>query len=226
MPKKRKWKPQTRKKEPTYTRLGTYDVQSVLNRVDAEGGKQLFDGHMINMDSSRLLNFKLNGTHCVVCGAQAEFFALELHTRAGDVTPHLNLYARNEHGHELMLTKDHKVPASCGGKNHVSNLQTMCRDCNGLRGHDVHSKNGRAYVLLHKMLSPGKAMSLAIDLGPQLADVEGHKIVCRLTPRQFEYARQSGPDHVVTLDKMGDVALVFRPREEWPEHFRYFPLWK
>lgn len=33
-----------------------------------------------------------------------------------------------------LLTIDHKVPRSKGGKNNDANLQTMCRGCNGAKG--------------------------------------------------------------------------------------------
>jgi 5-methylcytosine-specific restriction endonuclease McrA len=40
------------------------------------------------------------------------------------------LYGKNSKGEEVLLTKDHIKPKSLGGKNHHSNYQTMCVDCN------------------------------------------------------------------------------------------------
>jgi 5-methylcytosine-specific restriction endonuclease McrA len=49
----------------------------------------------------------------------------------GSESFHFNLYAINEDGHEILMTKDHIQPTAKGGKNIVANLQTMC--CNDNR---------------------------------------------------------------------------------------------
>ena len=36
----------------------------------------------------------------------------------------------NENNEEILFTKDHITPRSKGGKNHISNYQTMCSKCN------------------------------------------------------------------------------------------------
>jgi 5-methylcytosine-specific restriction endonuclease McrA len=43
---------------------------------------------------------------------------------------HFNLYAVNEYGDKILMTKDHIHPKSKGGRNHISNYQTMCYPCN------------------------------------------------------------------------------------------------
>jgi 5-methylcytosine-specific restriction endonuclease McrA len=43
---------------------------------------------------------------------------------------HLNLYGIDSNGREVMLTKDHIIPRSKGGKNKLSNYQPMCIHCN------------------------------------------------------------------------------------------------
>ena len=43
---------------------------------------------------------------------------------------HFNLYAINDSGDEVLMTKDHIIPKSKGGKNHLSNYQPMCCYCN------------------------------------------------------------------------------------------------
>jgi len=37
-------------------------------------------------------------------------------------------------GREVLMTHDHIVPRSKGGKNHISNVQTMCAPCNSKKG--------------------------------------------------------------------------------------------
>jgi hypothetical protein len=54
------------------------------------------------------------------------------------------------------------------------------------------------------------------------------KAVCKVTDEQFEQAK-SCPDHVVITESAlgGDeVALAFRPREEWPKAFQFFKLYR
>ena len=47
---------------------------------------------------------------------------------------HMNRYALDSDNNEVLMTKDHIIPASKGGKNHISNFQTMCTDCNFKKG--------------------------------------------------------------------------------------------
>jgi 5-methylcytosine-specific restriction enzyme A len=50
---------------------------------------------------------------------------------------HLNLYHLSEDGKETMMTIDHIIPKSKGGVNKISNLQTMCYDCNFAKGNTI-----------------------------------------------------------------------------------------
>ena len=55
-----------------------------------------------------------------------------------------------------------------------------------------------------------------------------YKVVCRVSADQFEQARQT-PDHVVITESKLDnqeVAIAFRPREEWPKAFKFFALYR
>ena len=40
----------------------------------------------------------------------------------------------NENGEEVLMTKDHIIPKSLGGKNTIYNLQPMCQFCNSRKG--------------------------------------------------------------------------------------------
>jgi hypothetical protein len=80
----------------------------------------------VNRHSIRLLTFK-RSTKCVACGVEGELFSLE---RNGNPGYHFNMYGRNEHGHLVLMTKDHIVPKSKGGSNGLDNMQTMCTKCN------------------------------------------------------------------------------------------------
>jgi 5-methylcytosine-specific restriction endonuclease McrA len=52
------------------------------------------------------------------------YFLLESHLP--EQNPHLNLYSEDH----VLMTKDHIIPRSKGGKNHMSNYQTLCYECN------------------------------------------------------------------------------------------------
>ncbi|HEY9130738.1 MAG TPA: hypothetical protein VIM98_03195 [Dyella sp.] len=54
------------------------------------------------------------------------------------------------------------------------------------------------------------------------------KAVCKVTPQEFERAK-TVEDHVVlTESALGDqqVAIVFKPRTEWPKMFRFLRLYR
>ena len=117
-------------------RDGIYNIDEVLPFVvsdkRAEGSKRVYNGHEVKMWSLRYQTFKKSLT-CVGCGITGKYFALE--RIKDDVSPrfHFNLYAVTEDGTEVLITKDHIQPKSKGGKDHVSNVQTMCKVCNEIK---------------------------------------------------------------------------------------------
>ena len=54
------------------------------------------------------------------------------------------------------------------------------------------------------------------------------KAVCRVTPEEYERAKQAGKYVVITESSLGgqELALVFAPRSEWPKMFRFLKLCK
>lgn len=72
---------------------------------------------------------------CARCGVVGERFALESQVGKGEVSnAHGNLYGIRSDGKEVLMTQDHIVPRSMGGTDHISNLRTMCEECNMLLG--------------------------------------------------------------------------------------------
>ena len=92
------------------------------------------DKQEIYLLSDRYLTFFTKGYECPCCGLKATHFALEKSGKAKRY--HLNLYGSFE-GKEVLFTKDHIVPKSKGGKDELSNYQTMCLKCNGMKGASV-----------------------------------------------------------------------------------------
>jgi peptidyl-tRNA hydrolase len=54
------------------------------------------------------------------------------------------------------------------------------------------------------------------------------KVICRVTAKQFEQAKQT-PDHVVMTESAlagQEVAIAFKPRDEWPKSFKFYSLYR
>ena len=101
-----------------------------------------FLGHSVNLDSTRLHCFAAKGLACVRCGIVGQYFAVErfpTHESA-----HINLYAVDIVGDEILMTRDHVRPRSKGGPDRISNCQTMCSVCNLEKGSKLEGKqNGQ-----------------------------------------------------------------------------------
>lgn len=90
------------------------------------------DGYKVHPISLRYMTFYQKGTKCVCCGKEGAYFQLDA-DRNGDNAEfrrHFNLYADDG----TLMTKDHIIPKSKGGRNNVSNMQTMCYPCNKVKG--------------------------------------------------------------------------------------------
>jgi hypothetical protein len=131
-----------------YIRLGVFNINEVLDYVGPYNKDYL--GKKIKMGSHRYELFKEKGVVCVNCGLKGEFFALEKQKQPnlenGMELPdndryHFNLYGYNENGEEIMLTKDHIIPRSKGGKNTLDNYQTMCSVCNWNKGNTYNEQD-------------------------------------------------------------------------------------
>ncbi|MCB1049369.1 MAG: hypothetical protein H6510_03100 [Acidobacteria bacterium] len=99
----------------------------------------------------------------------------------------------------------------------------------------------KMYILIRESVPTGFAVlaashaSLACYLkfkaSPEIAEwLAGpfYKAVCRVNDSEFEKAK-AFEDYVVLTESALDhqeVALAFKPREEWPKPFRFFRLYK
>jgi 5-methylcytosine-specific restriction endonuclease McrA len=110
-------------------------TKDVLFEQDKCNSKVELDCDIIKGNSERYQTFFTKGLKCACCGIEGQYFAKEKHIT--DKSYHLNLYAIDENGEEVLMTKDHIVPRSKGGKNDVSNYQTMCERCNLAKGNNL-----------------------------------------------------------------------------------------
>ena len=110
-------------------------VKDVLFYKDKRYAKVELDGDIIKGNSQRYQTFFTKGTKCVCCGIEGKYFAKE--KVSCDKSYHLNLYAIDENGKEVLMTKDHILPKSKGGQDHIDNYQPMCVRCNKAKGNNI-----------------------------------------------------------------------------------------
>ncbi len=112
-------------------------IQEVLEYLTSDD--KLFRGkYKIKKDSLRYKTFfkDENSLKCVSCGIVGNIFSVtEMYDpKTSTTTYHFNLYHETDKRKLTLMTKDHIIPKSKGGKNHESNLQTMCEYCNKEKG--------------------------------------------------------------------------------------------
>ena len=90
-----------------------------------------FDGHTVKLWSQRYRTFR-KSLVCAHCGIIGQYMVLERHPEVSRY--HFNLYAVDEAGREVLMTKDHIRSMKRGGSNRIENLQTMCLPCNSKKG--------------------------------------------------------------------------------------------
>ena len=110
-------------------------TKGVLFEKDKRNAKVELDGDIIKGNSQRYQTFFTKGIKCACCGIEGKYFAKE--KVSCDKSYHLNLYAIDENGKEVLMTKDHILPKSKGGKDEIDNYQTMCIRCNEAKGNNL-----------------------------------------------------------------------------------------
>lgn len=107
-----------------------------LHEIDLDGDKVTLTGDSLKV-------FARDGVVCRACGLRGRYFVKARGRGESDPTKpwFLLLYGVRQNGSEVLMTKDHIVPSSCGGPNGFANYQTMCEECNVFRGNGA---NGRA----------------------------------------------------------------------------------
>jgi len=117
-----------------YITIYECDPVEALSCLDAARQNGLecitIEGHQVGTSSHRYDLFDRNRT-CVACGRTGIVMRLQKDWCNADSTKaHFNLYDCNG----VLMTVDHIVPKSKGGKDDIANYQTMCRPCNAKKG--------------------------------------------------------------------------------------------
>lgn len=109
---------------------GKLSIEPILELIRSDKPYAYVEGIRVKVGGVRLETFATKGVDCVSCSLKGEFFRVEDNTSGA----HLNLYAINPYGHEVLMTRDHIIPRSQKGPDTVDNMNTMCTHCNGRRG--------------------------------------------------------------------------------------------
>ena len=122
-----------------YLRAGKVEPQDIFRQM---GETVVLFGKKVSLRSVRYYVYAQKGMKCVSCGIEGHYFAVERNKLMGPgkVDPdkyHLNLYHATNDGGEIMMTVDHILPASLGGKKILENLQPMCVNCNMKKGNTI-----------------------------------------------------------------------------------------
>lgn len=131
-------------------------IEAMLPNVDVQLVESL--GYTIKTNSTRYKCFA-ESLSCVDCGLTGQYVKLEYEDahKNPNMRTHMNLYALNESGEEILFTKDHIVPRSKGGANGISNMQTMCSPCNQSKANTLRSSD--LYRLLLKAAKAKKGIT-------------------------------------------------------------------
>lgn len=113
--------------------LGEFSLEEIFSKLNQETDRIPFvvgdKTYHVRMNSHRYFVFYQNN-QCVSCGLRGSKFLLQ--QNPCDQSPHFNLYGE-ENGELILMTKDHILPRSKGGKNNHDNYVTMCTICNNLK---------------------------------------------------------------------------------------------
>jgi hypothetical protein len=120
-----------------YERMGIVSLKEVLSAIAANKPLE-FEGCFCYTSGNRLLTYHVHGVSCCVpgCSVRGEYFAVEKAIHQQGARYHLNLYGMKD-GREVMLTSDHRIPKSRGGRDVISNRQPMCEPHNAKKGNQL-----------------------------------------------------------------------------------------
>lgn len=69
---------------------------------------------------------------CVNCGIEGNLVVIHRHKNENSEVQHTDVFALDDK-RLVMMTLDHILPESLGGKSDITNYRVMCRDCNQAR---------------------------------------------------------------------------------------------
>jgi 5-methylcytosine-specific restriction endonuclease McrA len=122
-------------KHSGHCHIKQFTPDELWSMIDTGDGVTRIDRHKVNLRSWRYQVFR-RSLVCVDCGVEGTIFCLDKKRRDA-FKAHFNLYGIKPNGRVVMLTKDHILPVSLGGKDALDNFQTMCESCNCAKGNEI-----------------------------------------------------------------------------------------
>lgn len=119
-------------------RLNFDEVMETALQMSSELPRKRQQGHKVRSSDvkakyigiTRMRVFAVHGCKCTKCGLEGTE-VLRTMDKGGGI--HIDLYAV-DNGRYVLMNRDHILPASKGGPNHLWNLRPMCEPCNSKRG--------------------------------------------------------------------------------------------
>lgn len=126
-----------------HTKGGNVPIDEVFSQM-GDGDRQyisaIINGVEVNLGTLNVRMHFHKGVDCIACGAKGDHFKVQRSPGPPHITFsqwHLNLFAINADGQEVLMTKDHRYPKSKGGPDTIANLDPMCTTCNALKADKV-----------------------------------------------------------------------------------------
>lgn len=112
-------------------------IRAHMHKSKAAQNKRVkVGGYHVSLNSLRLYTLATHPPCCSnpECTVRADYFAVEMQTSKDGrpVNSHhqLNLYGIDDNGNRHMMTHDHTLARSLGGKDDLTNTSAMCARCN------------------------------------------------------------------------------------------------
>jgi PTH2 family peptidyl-tRNA hydrolase len=120
--------------------------------IDSNGNK---------MSVRRARVFLEKGVNCK-CGLEGSFFSLD---KWPDGSLHLDLYAKDKKGVDVLMTIDHVFPKSKGGADNIKNYEPMCKVCNETKADKINTeptmKRSKQVIVMRKDLKMRRGKEIA-----------------------------------------------------------------
>lgn len=111
-----------------------YAIDEIVNYINSDESYVELDGTRVKVEGLRLNTFTKH-TVCIECSREATHFRIASNndSKNGPTSFHLCLWSDDL----IQMTKDHIIPKSKGGADHISNMQCMCTKCNMKKGNTM-----------------------------------------------------------------------------------------
>ena len=118
---------------------GETTLENGFDILTKEPRDRLLRGRTVSACSGIELFKSLRGQpiKCYRCGCVADRWIADKHANDKQGPPVLNLYATDRNGQLVLMTRDHIIPKSVGGIDHIDNLRPACATCNEQRGNKL-----------------------------------------------------------------------------------------